>query len=496
MPTEGSSTNWEVIEISDTEVIVISSSDDGNESPACAPSSARTRNVATQRKALRKPEFPRAKKDRNNIAGRKLRKQQTEDAKRFARKVKRNQSKAERAKAERLKAEDEEQEEEETEEKRRERVAGNVRTSGPRLLLVPSTSTSMIPVGVEYSDRPPTPPPPPRASSSATVPRLGRGARSYLIELLTKLSTFDPDTLPFSIYEIPSFERSSWLNLSTHRYVVVSPHYPRSAEACQKRATELKTQLLSLFRLDSWGEQDDSREPRISFPKVEGVNKDFVDITFASQNQHEIGRDPRPPLKFGYDALTPFIHSAFVDSTKWFVLQFAHPSICNSTPILDTQDSTSSQETREAIRKFGIKAANAVARLPIFQRIGKPTAIWSIPEGFPHCQDFTPTTGAWDKIPQYILLLERNPAQNGTGKSGFNLPAYLEMVDCKNKDEKIHVKIWWDEKPSDLCNYCKDATEGHTTQQCGRGSKTLMNRSDEKETSDVLKSFFFLEMIL
>ena len=136
-------------------------------------------------------------------------------------------------------------------------------------------------------DRPPMPEA--EAASPNNVVRRGRGARAYDTVLQWHHPALDPAALPFSVEEVPAFERGSWLQLCTHRYVVISVHYPQTPEQEQARAADLKRQLLRLFNLPSWAV---GAEPKVSFPRVHGVNKTFIDIRFHTQAQHEKARNP------------------------------------------------------------------------------------------------------------------------------------------------------------------------------------------------------------
>lgn len=83
------------------------------------------------------------------------------------------------------------------------------------------------------------PPTPPRSSSITSIPdhielslpnhtRLAPGAREYKKKVIWTTDAFSIPSLPFSIDEIPSFERGSWLRLCTHRYLVVSRFFAKT----------------------------------------------------------------------------------------------------------------------------------------------------------------------------------------------------------------------------------------------------------------------------
>lgn len=181
-------------------------------------------------------------------------------------------------------------------------------------------------------------------------------------------------------------------------------------------------------------------------------------------------------LKLGYDPVVPFIHAAFVDE-KYFILQFAHPTVARRLA-----DERLKGDEREVVR-FGERMLAAV-RESRFRAVGRPIAL------YPHNEDFVPTTGAYKRIPQYTLVLRRSPAQVATGRLP-TLPGFVELQSEDDRDGDRdsdgyddghaadygvgggeYVKVWWDGR-ADLCNYCKDACDGHTNLACER--RTLPN---------------------
>lgn len=306
------------------------------------------------------------------------------------------------------------------------------------LLLPPNTGT-LFPDGAEILDRPPSPPP-----IDPVHPPRGRGMKPFDYHLIhTTTTTSGGCNLPFSVGEIPSFNRKTWGDLNSHRYIFESSlHYPCSVEAQASLVVSLKKQLLQLLREDGWKEGE---EPDITFPRVEGVLHNFVDIRYKTKNQHAKGRDPRPTLRAQCDPITPWQHTAWVDR-QWIVIQFSHPS---PTAELDINEMV----------KFYTHFQNSIPDSPL-EQLGIPHSAYVLPNGFPHNTDFIPTNPPVEH-PEYILIFH-NPSNHN-----FFLPPYLQLNDG-GKGE--YVKLWWNHRP-DLCDYCKDSLDGHLNPNCTRKNK-------------------------
>ncbi|CBQ68516.1 hypothetical protein sr14805 [Sporisorium reilianum SRZ2] len=307
--------------------------------------------------------------------------------------------------------------------------------------------------------RPPTPgPTPPRtplrpSTSSAhrfecTIARRAPGAKPYDTQDIWVDPSFDLSAVPFGIKEIPSFERGSWLGLGTHRYVVVSPLYPRTPAEERACAVGIKTQLLALFGIRAWA---GGEEPEVSFPAIEAAEHDFVDIRLFRGEQHELARDPGPGLRFEYESFTPFVHAAFVDPRHWLLVQFSHPSI-QKLP-----DETLTPTDNTHLLTFA--RAALIALNTLLHPDLTPVTLWLLPLGYPH-NDARAAQHNWARKSEYVLLLRRNVAPEGA----VRLPSHVQVEHEAGK--KVWVKVWWDGREDDLCGYCKSARDGHTNAEC------------------------------
>ncbi|KAJ9474098.1 Protein kinase [Pseudozyma hubeiensis] len=279
------------------------------------------------------------------------------------------------------------------------------------------------------------------------------GARPYTIKLIHHHPPlFSPHSQPFDIDEVPSFERGSWLSLCSHRYLVESGAYPTDHQSRVSTAELLKTQLLTLFSLSSWplGE-----EPRISFPVISNSGgKKFIDIRVTSEQQFEAIRDLVAFRDMGL-ILKPFLHGAFVDDSRFLLLQFSHPRVKASIFSELSTDDAAQLET------FATHARSALSTCPRLSRLGETIAMWLLPDGFPHNPELEVENG-WERIPAYIVLMKRNDA----GK--MIPPSHLNVIEAEGH---VWIKLWWNDRPVDLCNYCKSAVDGHTNAQCRRTSR-------------------------
>ncbi|SJX64151.1 uncharacterized protein SRS1_14805 [Sporisorium reilianum f. sp. reilianum] len=303
--------------------------------------------------------------------------------------------------------------------------------------------------------RPPTPPrSPPRSSTSSahrfecTIARRAPGAKPYDTQDIWVDPSFDLSAVPFGIKEIPSFERGSWLGLGTHRYVVVSPLYPRTPAEERACAVGIKTQLLALFGMRAWA---GGEEPEVSFPAIEAAEHDFVDIRLFRGEQHELARDPGAALRLATECFTPFVHAAFVDPRHWLLLQFSHPSI-QKLP-----DETLTPTDNTHLLTFA--RAALIALNTLLHPHHTPVALWLLPLGYPH-NDTRAAQHNWARKSEYVLLLRRNVAPEGA----VRLPSHVEVEHEAGK--KVWVKVWWDGREVDLCGYCKSARDGHTNAEC------------------------------
>ncbi len=134
------------------------------------------------------------------------------------------------------------------------------------------------------------------------------------------------------------------------------------------------------MRLKEWPVGE---EPEITFPKVDGVLHEFVDILFKTKKQHEVGREPRPPLRAVCDPLIPWLHAAFVDEKEYFVVQGTNPHL---TPNEKTGEYSDKQI--EEMKMWGVNFMCSFVRSENFCTIGKPICVWYLPYGFPHSPDF------------------------------------------------------------------------------------------------------------
>ncbi|SPO28324.1 uncharacterized protein UTRI_04721 [Ustilago trichophora] len=344
------------------------------------------------------------------------------------------------------------------------------------LLVVSSKLTPFFPSGASFSDRPPSPSPSFAQANSSLKrqkPKLGLGMRRFQIERVWSNAEMVDDEMPFAIEEIPSFERKSWTSLNTHRHKFLSPcHFPKTESKQDDCVVELKKQLLSHLRLSCWPV---GQEPEITFPKIDGVMHAFVDIRYKTQKQHDVGRDPKPPLRIGCDPLTPWVHAAFVDEKNWWVVQVTHP---DHTPNL--QGWYSDKELKD-MRDFCADLIRGLhdSRLKC---VGKAIAGWLLPLGFPHSPDYIPSKGTVRR-PEYIILFKRTLDQR-LNIAQLKLQPYVEVVEFKLYDddqddeetwmnrmmqEDLEMSTWakvrWEGRP-DLCDYCKDALDGHLNNGC------------------------------
>lgn len=300
--------------------------------------------------------------------------------------------------------------------------------------------------------------------------------RKYSIDLIYANDMTLEFTLPFAVSEIPSFNRSTWTGLNTHRYKFESLlHYPRTPEAQAKCVESLKGQLLSLLRLKEWAEGE---EPVITFPRVEGVLHEFVDIRFRTKEQHEKGRNPRPPLRAGCDPLIPWLHAAFVDKDEHFTVQFSHPD-----PTPEPMIKEGEEEWPDEIGMFGVHFIYSLKGTP-FASLGKPILAYMLPRGFPHSPNLIPTAGAPVVKPEYIVIIKKNKEQRAKGaiaiRESETLTPYVEVTE---HDEqywielgKTWVKVWWEGRP-DLCDYCKDSWDGHLNHPpCSRKERAALKK--------------------
>lgn len=142
----------------------------------------------------------------------------------------------------------------------------------------------------------------------------------------------------------------------------------------------------------------------MSFPVVSRTDKDFVDVKFFNASQHALARAPGSQLRFegGYEPFKPFVHGAFVDPTQWLILQFTHPRI------LLHPNETLTEAQKADLRHFAKTALIALARHRHLGALATPTALWSLPEGFPHNTELAQTNN-FTRAPEYVLLLKRRP---------------------------------------------------------------------------------------
>ncbi|TKY89554.1 hypothetical protein EX895_001339 [Sporisorium graminicola] len=316
--------------------------------------------------------------------------------------------------------------------------------------------------------RPPTPPHSTSSGSSSSMPnrfecnlgdhaRRALGAKEYRKQNIWVDPDFSLDNLPFSIEEVPSFERGSWLGLGTHRYVVVSDIYPRTQEAERERAREVKAKLLGMFKQREWGEGE---EPEVSFPYIQRIDHDFVDVKLFTHHHHLLARTPAHHLHFERQPFIAFLHGAFVDASQWLILQFTHPTIAKH------QNEPLSLDEQADLLAFGKTALIAVAHHPRLKRIATPLSLWLLPTGYPH-NDQLAAAHNWTSTPEYTLLLKRIPCS-----PDVHLPSHIEVRDPGQRAKggahgyKRWIKLWWDGRHIDLCNYCKNADDGHTNAQC------------------------------
>ena len=139
----------------------------------------------------------------------------------------------------------------------------------------------------------------------------------------------------------------------------------------------------------------------ISFPKIEGVDHEFVDILFKTSHQHNVGRDPKPKLRGGYDPLIPWLHAAYIDECEWCVIQVIHPYY---TPNLNGKYSKGERKDLELYAGFFI---TALKHTP-FADIGKVVGAWLLTLGFPHSEDVQ-VKGEKELVskPEYVFVLKR-----------------------------------------------------------------------------------------
>ncbi|GAC92896.1 protein kinase [Pseudozyma hubeiensis SY62] len=281
------------------------------------------------------------------------------------------------------------------------------------------------------------------------------GARPYTIQLIHHHpSHFSPSSQPFDIDEVPSFERGSWLSLCSHRYLVESGAYPTDEQSRVTAAEVIKPQLLRLFDLSGW---PCGGEPRISFPVITNSGgKKFLDIRVTEEQQFEAIRNLIAVPRMGL-MLKPFLHGAFVDDSRFLLLQFSHPRVKASI-----FSSMSTSDTSQ-LESFSTQCLLAISTCPRLSNIGSIIAMWLLPDGFPHNPELE-VENKWERIPAYIVLIKRNAAPK------FILPSHLNVIEAHGN---VWIKLWWNDKPVDLCNYCKSALDGHTNAECTRASRRL-----------------------
>ena len=83
----------------------------------------------------------------------------------------------------------------------------------------------------------------------------------------------------------------------------------------------------------------EGEEPEISFPVVDTVLHEFVDAKYKTKEQHEKGREARPPLRVETDALLPWTHTASLNPRRiYMVLQIFNPHYDPLPPTLDAEE--------------------------------------------------------------------------------------------------------------------------------------------------------------
>lgn len=86
-----------------------------------------------------------------------------------------------------------------------------------------------------------------------------------------------------------------------------------------------------------WG-VGEGEEPEISFPVVDAVLHEFVDAKYKTKEQHEKGREARPPLRVETNALLPWTHTASLAPEEYMVLQIFNPHYDPLPPTLDAEE--------------------------------------------------------------------------------------------------------------------------------------------------------------
>ncbi|KAF6767648.1 hypothetical protein PSEUBRA_006239 [Kalmanozyma brasiliensis GHG001] len=278
------------------------------------------------------------------------------------------------------------------------------------------------------------PPPPPHAP----------GARSFKPRLVWNVAGFDVNSLKSKPDDIPSFERSAWVGLNTHRYVITSDLYPKDAVQEADRAVDLKRCLLAIFRLNHWATGE---EAKVSFPRLSKIKHSFVDIRFATREQYEAVKYGHSLLRLGTDVLRPMTHGAFIEK-EWMLVQFAHPIICKKG------DETLNDDERAQLTAFAIKAKDSVNRSCFgLGLVGRVAAVWVNEDDYPHNAEQENGQGL-ERRPRYTMLLRRRLADQQVA-----IPPYLQVEDrppfVPDYDEAEgfwdgYVKLWWDGRPIDL----------------------------------------------
>ena len=325
----------------------------------------------------------------------------------------------------------------------------------------PASSTSISPPAPMLATtwQPATPP----RSTTPTVERIeldlgsiapprAPGARDYADDDFWVEPGFSLDLLPFSVKEIPSFERHTWLSLCSHRYLVESRHFPRTTRERADWTARIRSQLLQLFGEKEWAQGE---QAEVSFVVMHHLNprKEFVDIKLFNPRHHALCRiEPGSvALRLEQDALKHFVPAAYVDPNHWLVLQFAHPTIV----LAPNQPAKPSHRTE--LLAFAKIALITLANL--LYPHATPKALRNLPDGYPHNPDLAISHNLVNH-PEYILVLKRN-------SPSIPLPAQFHIQRSSAWNGWTGwLPLWWDHKPVDLCRYCKSSTDGHLNSEC------------------------------
>lgn len=212
-----------------------------------------------------------------------------------------------------------------------------------------------------------------------------------------------------------------------------------------------------------------------------------------SEHHYRLSR-PNAACRFEHDWFEVDRTGGFVDPKKWLILQFAHPTLVK----LDGEDLDD-----DDIREINFYVKDVMRDLLDSRRMeqfgcSRPLAIWLLKDGYPHSKEkLNSETGKMEceKRPTFVILLEKksaNISQSSKEQEQVkvkNLPPYLwiEQAQRYTDDEdgwlldQDHpsnwwIKLWWDGRP-DLCNYCKEASDGHLIGECGKAQIATTRRA-------------------